>query len=200
MESQLETCRLHLKNMVSSCCLKLIRNILEHAGATPTYIKMGEVEFRYNPLEHTEAYFVELLATEGFQSIMSREEVLVEKIKMVTIELVHKAGNVNSIIRNSDYLVERMGMSYAYLSSIFSKYEHITLEKFIIMHKIEKVKELLEYGEYTLSEIAIQLGYSSVQYLSNQFRQITGVSVSEYKKGGSSRTPIETIGTGTTIQ
>lgn len=187
--------RLHLKNMVSSCCIRLIKNILERSGAIVVSIKMGEVEFSFDPLRHSESFYMELLASEGFASIMSREEQIVEQIKIVVIELVHKAGNVNSIIRNSDYLVERLGMSYSYLSTLFPKYEHITLEKFIIEHKIEKVKELLEYGEFTLSEIALQLGYSSVQYLSNQFRLISGISVSEYKRSGSSRIPIELIGT-----
>ncbi len=101
---------------------------------------------------------------------------------------------MNSLIRNSDYLVERLGLSYSYLSTLFPKFEHITLEKFIILHKIEKVKELIEYEEFTLSEISLQLGYSSVQYLSNQFRQVTGISVSDYKKGENSRIPIEMIG------
>jgi len=155
---------------------------------------MGEIAFSFDPLIHNEPFYIELLATEGFETLMSREEQIIEKIKLVVIELVHKAGNVNSIIRNSDYLVERMGMSYSYLSSVFSTYEHITLEKFIILHKIEKVKELIEYGEFTLSEIALQLGYSSVQYLSNQFRQISGVSVSEYKRSDSSRIPLEMVG------
>lgn len=194
MVNSRQVCLLHLKNMVSSCCIRLIKNTLERSGAVVYSIKMGEVEFSFDPLEHSESFFIELLASEGFESIMSREEQIVEKIKIVVIELVHKAGNVNSIIRNSDYLVERMGMSYSYLSSIFSKYEHITLEKFIIEHKIEKVKELIEYGEFTLSEIALQQGYSSVQYLSNQFRLISGISVSEYKRNGSGRIPLEMIG------
>lgn len=185
---------LHLKNMISNCCIRLIRSLLENSGAEVLFIRMGEVEFSFDPLLHNEQLYVDLLASEGFESIMSREEQLVEKIKIAVIELIHKAGNVNSIIRNSDYLVERLGMSYAYLSSIFSKYEHLTLEKFIILHKIEKVKELIEYDEFTLSEIALQLGYSSVQYLSNQFRLITGTSVSDYKRNGSNRIPLELVG------
>ncbi|MBK6966175.1 MAG: AraC family transcriptional regulator [Bacteroidales bacterium] len=152
------------------------------------------MEFEYDPLLHSESFFIEMLAFEGFEPIVSREEQIIEKTKLAVIELIHQAGNVNSLIRNSDYLVERLGLSYSYLSALFPRYEHITLEKFIILHKIEKVKELIEYDEFTLSEISLQLGYSSVQYLSNQFRQVTGISVSDYKKSGNSRIPIEMIG------
>ena len=105
---------------------------------------------------------------------------LVEQIRHAVIDLVHNS-TYNAMVRNSDYLVERFGMSYPYISSLFSKHEGTTLEKFTILHKIEKVKELIEYGELTLSEIAYMMGYSSVQYLSTQFKSVTGISVTEYK-------------------
>jgi AraC family transcriptional regulator len=183
-----------LKNMVSGSCIKLVRLLLENSGAHVRAIRLGSVEFGYDPSLHSESFFIEMLAFEGFEPIVSREEQIIEKTKLAVIELIHQAGNVNSLIRNSDYLVERLGLSYSYLSALFPRYEHITLEKFIILHKIEKVKELIEYDEFTLSEISLQLGYSSVQYLSNQFRQVTGISVSDYKKSGNSRIPIEMIG------
>ncbi len=97
------------------------------------------------------------------------------------IDLVHHS-TYNSRIRNSDYLVERFNLSYQYLTSVFSKHENITLEKYIILLKVEKVKELLDQGEFTLSEIAFMMGYSSVQYLSSQFKNVVGISVSDYKK------------------
>ncbi|MFH1119882.1 MAG: AraC family transcriptional regulator [Bacteroidota bacterium] len=193
-ETGFTQCQLKLKNMVSSSCLKYIRQLLQNSGALVKIIRLGSVEFEYDPMLHSESFFWELLASEGFEPIVSREEQIVEKTRIAVIELIHQAGNVNSLIRNSDYLVERLGLSYTYLSALFSKYEHTTLEKFIILHKIEKVKELLEYNEFTLSEIALQLGYSSVQYLSNQFKQVTGISVSDYKKSEVSRIPLELIG------
>jgi AraC family transcriptional regulator len=183
-----------LKNMVSGSCIKLVRLLLENSGASVRTVRLGNVEFEYDPLLHSESFFIEMLAFEGFEPIVSREEQIIEKTKLAVIELIHQAGNVNSLIRNSDYLVERLGLSYSYLSALFPRYEHITLEKFIILHKIEKVKELIEYDEFTLSEISLQLGYSSVQYLSNQFRQVTGISVSDYKKNESSRIPLEMVG------
>lgn len=191
--THLSTCNLSLKNMVGSSCIKLIRLLLENSGARIKSIRLGNVEFEYDPLAHNESFYSEMLASEGFEPIVSREEQIIEKTKLAVIELIHRAGNVNSLIRNSDYLVERVGLSYSYLSALFPKYEHITLEKFIILHKIEKVKELIEYDEFTLSEISLQLGYSSVQYLSNQFKQVSGISVSDYKRSGIPRIPLELI-------
>lgn len=185
---------IHPKNMLCSCCMTVIRNLLEKEHAIVKHIQPGRVDFLYNPAEHDKAHYIDLMAAHGFVPLINRDEQLVEKIKFAVIELVHKAGNVNSMIRNSDYLVERLGMSYAYLSGLFSKMEPETLERYIILHKIEKAKELIEYEEFTLSEIAVQLGYSSVQYLSNQFRQIAGVSVSEYKKSNLGRIPLDLIG------
>jgi len=107
---------------------------------------------------------------------------MVEKIKLSVIELVHLMNNVDSIARKSDYLVEKLGLSFQYLSKIFSAHEPITLEKFIILHKIERTKELIDSNDYTLSEIAFMMDYSSVQHLSTQFKNITGISVTEYKQ------------------
>jgi AraC-like DNA-binding protein len=103
-------------------------------------------------------------------------------------------NNVDSIARKSDYLVEKTGLSYPYLSRIFSNHEHITLEKYIILNKIERIKELIDQEELTLSEIAFNMDYSSVQYLSNQFKQMTGMTVSDYKESDrSSKIPIDQL-------
>lgn len=167
---------------------------METTGAKIKEIQLGKIDFLYDPMLHNKAFYIDLLSANGFEPAITRDDQLVDRIKSAVIELIHKAGNVNSIIRNSDYLVERIGLSYTYLSALFSKVEHITLEKYIILHKIEKAKELIDYDELTLSEIAIQLGYSSVHYLSNQFRQVTGVSVTEYRKSDLKRIPLDLIG------
>ncbi|KAF0203446.1 MAG: AraC family transcriptional [Bacteroidetes bacterium] len=185
---------LHPKNMTCSCCMQIITQLMEAAGAKIKEIQLGKIDFLYDPMLHNKAFYIDLLTANGFEPAITRDDQLVDRIKSAVIELIHKAGNVNSIIRNSDYLVERIGLSYTYLSALFSKVEHITLEKYIILHKIEKAKELIDYDELTLSEIAIQLGYSSVHYLSNQFRQVTGVSVTEYRKSDLKRIPLDLIG------
>ncbi len=141
-------------------------------------------------MEQIRAILVDL----GTDLIETREDRLVEEIKLAVVELVHHMNNVDSIVRKSDYLVEKTGLSFAYLSRIFSSREHITLEKFIILNKIERIKELIDQEELTLSEIAYMMDYSSVQYLSNQFKHMTGMTVSEYKESDrSSKRPIDQL-------
>lgn len=106
--------------------------------------------------------------------------ILVEQIKKAVIDLVYNT-TFNAMVRNSDYLVERFNKSYPYLSTLFLKHENTSLEKITIQCKIEKAKELIKYDEFTLSEIAFMMGYSSAQYLSTQFKAVTGISVTEYK-------------------
>jgi AraC-like DNA-binding protein len=157
-----------------------LKNELARDGIEIHDIRLGEISLSYYPAKFPWKKIEELLNHYGFEIIVKREKVLVEQIKHAVIDLVHNS-TYNAMVRNSDYLVELFGMSYPYISSLFSKYENTTLEKFTILHKIEKVKELIEYGELTLSEIAYMMGYSSVQYLSTQFRSVTGISVTDYK-------------------
>lgn len=168
--------------MVCSCCIRVLKDDFGNAGVIIQKIKLGEVVICYNPEKINFNQIEKIISSNGFELITDKEKLLVEQIKLAVIELIHYYNNANSLIRNSDYLIEKLGYTYQYLSSIFSKHENITLEKYIILQKIEKVKELLDFENYTLSEISFMMGYSSVQYLSNQFRLITGVSVSDYKK------------------
>ena len=172
--------KIHLKNMVCNCCIYLLKNELSMDGVEIHDIRLGEISLSYQPAKYPWKKIEKLLQDLGFEIIVEKERVLVEQIKQAVIDLVHNT-TYNAMVRNSDYLVERFGMSYPYISSLFSKHENMTLEKFIILHKLEKVKELIEYGELTLSEIAFMMGYSSVQYLSTQFKSVTGISVTEYK-------------------
>jgi len=144
-------------------------------------IRLGEAKISYDPDRINEDDIADILEAEGFELLRNKEKQLIEQIKSAIIDLVHYT-TFNAMVRNSDYLVEKFNLSYQYMSSVFSKNENITLEKYIIKQKIEKAKELIQYGELTLSEIAYMMGYSSVQYLSTQFKNITGMSVSEFKK------------------
>ena len=136
----------------------------------------------------------EMLKGYGFELAYNRDDRIIGEIKIAVIELIHQLNNVDSIVRKSDYIVEKIGLSYPYLSKVFSEHEHQTLEKYIILQKIERIKHLIDNGEYTLSEIAYMMDYSSVQYLSNQFKSITGMTVSEYKESDrSSKTGIDHI-------
>jgi len=160
----------------------LLNDILTHAGFIIHDMKRGYIALSYDPQTLSEDKLEDLLNKYNLEIIQDREEQLVDAIKIAVYELIHQLNNVNSIIRRSDYLVDKLGRSYQYLSKLFSKYEPLTLEKYIIQQKIDRVKTLIDQDEYTLSEIAYMMEYSSVQYLSNQFKQITGLSVTEYKK------------------
>ena len=177
---------IHVRNMTCSCCIHLLRKELSIDGIEIHDIKLGTLVLSHDPGKISWKEIETIMEAYGFEIIREKEKMLVEEIKHAVIELVHNS-TYNAMVRNSDYLVERFGMSYPYISSLFSKHEGTTLEKFTILHKIEKVKELIEYDEVTLSEIAYMMGYSSVQYLSTQFKSITGVSVTEYRVTPSTR-------------
>ena len=135
----------------------------------------------------------EALGRLGMGLISGREELVVEQTKQAVVDLIHRMNNVNSIVQKSEYLVGKLGMSYQQLSRLFSKHEGMTLEKYIILHKIERIKELIDQNEFTLSEIAYMMDYSSVQYLSSQFRKYAGYTVSDYKAGAGGRVSLHRL-------
>ncbi|MBN1650073.1 MAG: helix-turn-helix domain-containing protein [Bacteroidales bacterium] len=173
-----------IKNMIGKCCIRMLRIIFEQQKIEVISLVSGEAEIRYKSTEWNEKKLAVLLEENGFGLILSREKRIVELTKLAIVELIHELNNMNSIVQKSDYLVEKIGLSYQQISKLFSKHEPITLERFIILNKIERVKELILTDEYTLSEIAYLMDYSSVQYLSNQFKKETGYSVTDYKKEG----------------
>jgi AraC-like DNA-binding protein len=169
--------------MVSKSCIKLIELAFTgKAGVMVKKVRLGEVELEIDTALISEQQVFDLFDQLGFQVVQDPEVEIVEKIKLAAIELIYYANNANSLIRNSDYISERVQLPYDKLSKIFSRVTATTLEKYIILLKVEKAKELLTNNEYTLSEISFMLGYSSVQYLSNQFKKTTGITVSEFKE------------------
>jgi len=166
--------------MLCDSSLKLIRLILANHSIEVVKGRLGDITVAYDPSVISIEAISKILSDEGFHEITDREKQFVEEIKRVVVDLVHHS-TFNAMVRNSDFLVSRFDKSYSYLSTLFSRHEHITLEKYIILQRIEKVKELIQHGELSLSEIAYSMGYSSVQYLSTQFKQITGYSVTAYK-------------------
>lgn len=183
---------LQVKNMTCSCCVHLLRKEFSTEGIIIHEIKLGTIDLSIDSSIITWEKIGQIMAAYGFEVVEGKEKILVEKIKQALIDLVHHS-TYNAMVRNSDYLVERFGMSYTYISSLFSKHEHTTLEKFTIAHKIEKVKELIEYNELSLSEIAYMMGYSSVQYLSTQFKAVTGMSVTDYKAENHDRKGLDRV-------
>jgi YesN/AraC family two-component response regulator len=195
MENLGKSTILQIRNMVSSRCISLVQNVLEN---TPN-IEVEKVYLGAAQINNTNGNidFIALqkmLQEHNFDLIYDKEMALLEAIKVAVLEMIYYGNNLNTIIRNSDYLSDKLEQPYSFLSKLFSEKTNTTLEKYIILVKIERVKELLSYNEMTLSEISYQMGYSSVQYLSNQFKQITSYSVSEYKALAlKPRTPLDQL-------
>jgi len=186
---------LHIKNMVCNRCIKVVREELEKQDYTVEKIDLGEVIISSDKKKFQLGEIKRSLEENGFEIIDSRNANIIERIKILIIKLIHHSSIENqSDINLHDEIIKEASLSYQYVSSLFSSMEGITIEKFIIHQKIEKVKELIVYDELTLSEIAIRLGYSSVQHLSNQFKKVTGLSPSYFKKLKSKkRKPLDQI-------
>ncbi len=173
--------KLFIKNMVCDRCILVIKNELESFGLTPMNIQLGEALIKEEPAAPLLKQLSEELNLLGFELIENPKQRIVEKIKTLIIESVHysdKELNINL----SSYLESELHKDYNYLSNLFSETEGSTIEKFFINQKIERVKELLTYGELSLSEIADRMGYSHISYLSAQFKKITGQTPSQFKQ------------------
>jgi len=144
-------------------------------------VELGEVTLQENDISPVKEQLKEELQSFGFDLLDNKKTKTIEKIKNRIIDLVQNKNSELQILL-SDYLTQELHQDYSALSNLFSQVEGITIEKYYILQKIEKVKELLVYDELTLSEIAFQLNYSSVAYLSNQFKKVTGLTPSHFKK------------------
>lgn len=173
---------LHIKNMVCDRCKMAVQSQIESLGLKAGKIELGEIEIIGDPTPDQHAALSENLQKIGFEVIDNSAARTVEKIKNAIVELVHYSQE-DMKTNHSDYIAEKLGKDYTYLSNLFSESEGTTIEKYIIRQKIERVKELLEYGELTLSEIAYRVGYSNVAYLSGLFKKITGLTPSQFKAG-----------------
>jgi AraC family transcriptional regulator len=185
----------HLRNMFTRSCIKLLDLALRGMdGVEIIYVKMGEVGLRFDP-QKTDFFSIEKKLSEaGFPLVSDTDSITTENAKLAAVELIFGANNLSSLIRNSDYISDKLQMPYEKISRIFSKVTGHTLEKYLIMLKIERAKELMINNEFTLSEIAYMMGYSSVQYLSNQFKKVTGITVSEFRENGrADRIPLEDL-------
>lgn len=173
---------LHIKNMVCNRCIKVVQEEILKLGFQIKDIELGKVELNKVPNEAEIQTIRQVLSENGFELIDDKKSKTIAEIKTIIIEHVHYDKEKAKYINFSDFLADEIGYDYSYLSTLFSSVEGKTIEKYIINQKIEKVKELLVYNELSLKEISFQLGYSSVQHLSNQFKKITGLSPSHFKK------------------
>lgn len=173
--------RLYVKYMVSLRCILKVKEELKKLGIWYVVVDLGVIEILEEiSSEQREQLRLSLLKS-GLELLDDHKSILIEKIKNVVVEMIHYADELPKV-NFSDYISEKLEYDYTYLSNIFSEVKGITLQQYIIIHRIEKVKELLLYDELNLTEISYRLQYSSVAHLSNQFKKITGLTPSFYKQ------------------
>ncbi len=159
----------------------LVKSELEKLGLTSISVDLGTVEIKEDISNEQLEEFNKNLKKSGLELLDDKKNILVEKIKSVIIEMIHYSEEVPKV-NDSDYISEKLNYDYTYLSNTFSEVKGITIQQYIIQHKIEKVKELLIYDELSLTEIAYKLHYSSVAHLSNQFKKVTGLTPTYFKE------------------
>lgn len=186
---------LAIKNMVCDRCIMMVQRVLEDLGYEVHDVSLGKAKLDKALKEEELDRIHKKLQEFGFELIQKDSPALVEKIKSQLIRYRDQLEEKENTDKLSTFLSESLHHNYSYLSSLFSKQEGITIEQYLIRLKIERVKELLSYQDMTLSEIAWELNYSSVQYLSNQFKSVTGETVSSFRKhmNENSRTSLDAI-------
>jgi len=167
--------------MVSLRCKMFVKEELEKLNLNYTSVDLGVVEIQDNITDEQIEMFANRLMKGGLGLLDDKKNILVEKIKNVIIEMIHFSDELPKV-NDSDYISEKLNYDYTYLSNTFSDVKGMTIQKYIIMNKIERVKELLLYDELSLTEIAWKLNYSSVAHLSNQFKKITGLTPTYFKE------------------
>lgn len=184
---------LFIKNMVCNRCILVVKQEFEKSGIKPLEVNMGEVKLAGDLSADQLLEIDESLTELGFEILDNQRQKQIEKIKSLLIKKV-QTGDIEEHFSVIDFLTINIHKDYSQMSRLFSEVEGITIEQFFILQKIEKVKEWLVYDELSLSEIAWKLGYSSVAYLSTQFKNITGFTPSQFKKMGTvNRKPLDQV-------
>lgn len=186
--------KLYIKNMVCDRCIMVVRNELNDMDFAYSNIQLGEVELASEPPTAKLGRLRENLAALGFEILDDRKSALINQIKSTIITLIHSTDSEELNRKISVILAEKLGKEYHYLSGLFSSIEGVTIEKYMILQRIERAKELLIYDQMTLNEISYSLGYSSVQHLSLQFKKVTGMTPTQFKNlSGKSRIPLDKL-------
>ena len=167
--------------MVCNRCIITVEKDLDNLSIPFKNVRLGEVELKKPIRADQKQKFSKMLNTQGFELLEDKNAALIERIKTLIIEMIHYSDEPPKT-KYSVYIAENVNRDYHYLSSLFSSVTGITIERFIIVQKIERIKELLYYDEMNLNEITYLLGYSSIQHLSNQFKKEIGLSPTQYKK------------------
>ena len=172
---------LHIKHMVCQRCIDAVSEILNTRQIEVLNIDLGKVEICADLNQTDWSDLKKALMERGFGLIEDKDKQLVDQIKTAIIQMIHQSDKTVHV-KNSVYLSQQLGINYGHLSRIFSQHMQITIEKYVILQKVEKIKEWISYQEMTLSEMAYKLGYKNLSHLSAQFKSATGMSISEFKK------------------
>jgi len=175
------TTTLHIKNMVCDRCIRAVQEEIENLGFTLKSIQLGEVVLNEEVNANDTGRISKVLLENGFELITDNRSWIISRIKTLIIEYVHYDKEKPKYVNFSDLLASELNHDYSYLSHLFSTVEGKTIEKYMILQRIERVKELLVYDEMSLNEISYKLGYSSAAHLSRQFKSVTGLNPSHYK-------------------
>jgi AraC-like DNA-binding protein len=184
--------KLLVKNMVCNRCINAVSNLLSELKILYTSIQLGEINLQKDLSQDQTKNLKSRLSELGFELLDDSRKKIIEKIKTIIIKQVHY-NEGDQRFNLSEVLSSSLNKDYSYLSNLFSEVEGTTIEKYFINQKIEKAKELLVYDELSLSEIAFQLGYSSVGHLSSQFKKVTGLTPSHFKSLGGHRKTIDEV-------
>lgn len=172
--------KLYIKYMVSIRCKLVVKDTLKKLGLAYTAVNLGEVDLVEDISPNKREELKKLLLLSGLELLDDKRAILIERIKNVIVQMIHYEDDLPKV-KFSVYLAEQLNYDYTYLANIFSETQGTTIEHYIILHKIEKVKELIIYDELNLTEIAWKLHYSSVAHLSNQFKKVTGLTPTYFK-------------------
>jgi AraC-like DNA-binding protein len=173
--------KVFIKNMTTLRSQQQVKLLIENMGLRIAAIDIGEIEIKETLSEQNFSELKKTLIQSSFELVSGKENILTEKVKSVIIEMIHYSDEL-PVVKYSSYISNKLKANYTYLSKIFSKVKNVTIEQFIILNKIERVKQLLLHNDLTLSEIAWKLHYSSTTHLSAQFKKITGITPTLFKK------------------
>ncbi len=186
---------MYVKNMVCNRCILVVKQRLEELALNYTRVDLGEIELSEIISDGQFVQLKEDLHQFGFELLDDKKSSIVTQIKSCIIKYIHSDDEAIINKKLSVLLSEKLGADYNYLSALFSSIETVTIEKYVILQRIERAKELLDYNELNINEIAFKLGYSSVQHLSQQFKKITGLTPSQYKQSAEvGRKPLDQVG------
>ncbi len=179
--------------MVSNRCKMVVKEALTKMGLHFVIVDLGEIEIMENLTDDQRMELKKMLFKVGLELMDDKKAMIIERIKNVIIEMVHYP-DVHIKVKFSNYLSEKLNYDYTYMANLFSEVQGTTIEQFIISHKVERIKELIIYGELNITEIAHRMNYSNLAHLSSQFKKVTGLSPSHFKKlKDKRRSPIEDI-------